>query len=353
VTVGETLLAEVTVTNTGRLPLLDLVVQGWGLPLPVDAEPEEGVVLGNLKPGESRQVRFPLACRGRGTFVLGGCRILSDFPFGLLQAYKVVKAPTRLIVHPSFRPLSRFNLPAGRRFQPGGIAMASQVGDSFEYLGNREWRDGDNPRDIDWRSTARLAGAAGAQLVVREWREEYFLRVGVVLDTHVPLAGPTPSRMFLRELKERLPGQSSPAARKAALERAISLCAAVSDSLARQDYIVDLFAAGPTIYHLLAGRSLAYREQILDILSCVEGTPEEPLSRIAPRLSEELDRLTTVICIVLNWDESRRRFVDDLRAQGVGVKVLWVSETEEAHADEPDLQVLPPSAFLHGGVDVL
>lgn len=354
ITAGETLLAEVTVHNAGRLPVHDLVVQGWGLPLAVDALPEEGVRVGHLAPGARQSVAFPLHCWGRGSFVLGGCRLLSDFPFGLLQAYRISKQPTRLIVHPAFRPLSRFDLPTGRRFQPGGIAMASQVGDSFEYLGNREWRDGDSPRDIDWRATARLAGAASSPLVVREWREEYFLRVGVVLDTHVPTAGPRSQRLFVREMQERLPGGVGERGRRlAALERAVSLCAAVSDALARQEYIVDLFAAGPNLYHLMAGRSLAYREQILDILACVEGSPEEPLSLIAPRLMLELDRITTVICIVLDWDEARQAFVDELRQHGVGVKILWVSETEDAQATERDMTVLPPSLFDQGGVDSL
>jgi uncharacterized protein (DUF58 family) len=353
ITAGETLQAEITVENTSRWPLADLIVQGWGLPLKVDAEPEEGIALGLLRSYESQTIAFPLVCRGRGAYILGGCRVLTDFPFGLLQSYRIQRTPTRLIVHPAFRPLTRFNLPSGRRFQPGGIAMASQVGDSFEYLGNREWRDGDNPRDIDWRATARLSGATGTSLVVREWREEYFLRVGVVLDTHVPVGQPTSKRMFLRELSERLPGHSSQEQRLAALERAVSVCAAVSDALARQDYIVDIFAAGPNLYHLTAGRSLAYREQILDILACVEGSPEEPLSHIAPRLHQELDRLTTVICIVLDWDEPRRQFVDELRQHGVGVKVLWIAGNEDAQPDEADLQVLTPQMLAQGGIDVL
>lgn len=353
ITAGETLLAEVTVENTGRFPIPDLVLQAWGLPLAVDAQPEDGIPVGYLRRGESRVVELPLHCRGRGAFVLGGFRLLTDFPFGLLQAYRVVQQSSRLIVHPAFQPLTRFELPTGRRFQPGGIAMASQIGDSFEYHGNREWRDGDSPRDIDWRATARLAGAATSTLVVREWREEYFLRVGVVLDTHVPAENDKSERLFLREVQERLPGKSPRARRQAALERAISLCAAVSDALSRQEYIVDLFAAGPNLYHLMAGRSLAYREQILDILACVEGSPEEPLSQIAPRLTLELDRITTVICIVLDWDEARRAFVDELRQSGVGVKVLWVSETEDAQATEGDMKVLPPSVFAAGGVDIL
>lgn len=354
---GETLAVEVTVEHIGRLPLplLDLRVQPWGLPLAVDAVDAEGVELGTLVPREQRRLRVALTCRERGAFTLSGWRVLSDFPFGLLNAYRVVRVATGVTVHPTYTPLTHFTLPQGRRHQPGGIAMASQVGDSFEYLGNREWREGDSLRDIDWRATARLAGAVGAPLVVREWREEYFLRVGVVMDTHVPEPQRPQRRLFSREIEERLRPQErlARARRLANLERAVSVCAAISDSLARQDYLVDLFAAGPNLYHLMAGRSLAYREQILDLLACVEPSPEEPLSQIAPKLMEELNRLTTVICIVLEWDEPRRRFVEELRAQGVGVKVIWVAESEEASAPDPTVRVLVPSAFLGEGVTQL
>lgn len=354
---GETLAAEVTVEHTGRspIPLLDLSLQAWGLPLSVDAVQEEGVVLGALARGEQSGVRAELLCRERGSFTLRGWRVVTDFPFGLLNRYRVLPVATSLIVHPVYTPLSHFTLPQGRRHQPGGIAMASQIGDSFEYLGNREWREGDNPRDIDWRATARLAGAAGSPLVVREWREEYFLRVGVVLDTHVPTLPTATKRLFAREFGEwRHPDRHQSRERRlATLERAISVCAAVSDALARQDYIVDLFAAGPNLYHLMAGRSLAYREQILDLLACVEPSPEEPLSQIAPKLIEELNRMTTIICIVLDWDEPRRHFVEDLRAQGVGVKVIWVADREDATALDASVQVVTPSVFQAGGVTQL
>ena len=155
----------------------------------------------------------------------------------------------------------------GRRWQPGGILTAASTGDSFEYAGNRAWREGDSLRDIDWRATARHFGAPDGGLVVREWREEYFLRVGVILDTHVPKAGSKAAR----------------AVRLETLERAVSVCAALSDALAERDYLVDLFAAGPKLLHLTAGRGLAYKEQILDELALVGPTDDEPLSQVAPK----------------------------------------------------------------------
>ena len=56
---------------------------------------------------------------------------------------------------------------------------------------------------------------------------------------------------------------------------------------------------------------------------------------------------------MLDWDEPRRRFVDDLRQHGVGVKVIWITENEEAQPDEADLQVITPAMFAQGGIDAL
>src|SRR5439155_5720747 len=119
----------------------------------------------------------------------------------------------------------------------------------------------------------------------------------VILDTHVP-------RRARPERRE-------------AFERAVSLCAGISDYMARQDYLVDLFAAGPNLYHLTAGRSLAYLDQILDILACVEENPADPFDVIEPQIAELMARISTVICVFLDWNETRRAFAHRLLAQGV------------------------------------
>jgi uncharacterized protein (DUF58 family) len=181
------------------------------------------------------------------------------------------------------------------------VALASSLGESFEFIGNREYREGDNIRDIDWRATARLC-----RPIVREYRDEYYLRVAVVLDTHIPKG----AKPIVRE----------------AFERAVSIGAAISDYMARQEYLVDLFAAGPNLYHLTAGRSLAYLDQILDILACVKENPAEPFQIIEPEIMENLSRITTVICIFLDWNAARRDFVERLRQQGAGVKVVIVRD---------------------------
>ncbi len=297
---GELLPVEVEVERAGGVRT-EMFVVPHRLPAGIEPGEEGGARVRPLGKGEKIRLRTSLRCSKRGVYRLTGYRVVTDFPFGVLMARRVFPEPRTLLVYPPFTRLIRLDIGTGRRYQPGGVALASILGDSFEYLGNREFREGDSVRDIDWRATARLQN-----LIVREYREEYFLRVAVILDTHVP--------------------RRARAAQKATFERAVSVCAAVSDYMARQEYLVDLFAAGPDLYHLTSGRSLAYLDQILDILACVESSATEPFEVIEPEIMETMAQLTTVICVMLDWNETRRAFVRRLQEQGVGVKVIVVRE---------------------------
>jgi uncharacterized protein (DUF58 family) len=325
---GEQLSCEITVTQTGRLPSLDLQVMPARLPLRINSVPADGMPVGTLRHGESRRVRVALSCPRRGAYKLWGWRVETDFPTGLMTAYRSFPDAATLFVHPTFTRIHQMEIPVGRRHQPGGVALASKVGESMEYLGNREFRQGDSIRDIDWRATARMAGTP----VVREWREEYFQRVGVVLDTFIDADLPADEKALQRAL----------------FERAVSVSAAVGDYMARQEYIVDIFAAGPNLYHLTAGRSLAYLDQILDILACVEESPVEPLSVIEPQILANLEQLTSVVCVFLAWDGVRQAFVENLRRGGAGVKVLLIVEEGAPVASGRGVTVIDRDTFLTG-----
>lgn len=326
---GETLPVELEVTNGGRGLAPEWRVLAHRLPLLIEHTPVGGAPLPPLSPGQSATGKIGLLCKRRGVYDLKGWRIETSYPFGLLSSGRVFGEPSRLLVFPSFTPLASLDVPSGRRHHPGGVALASQVADSFEFLGNREYREGDNPRDIDWRATARLQ-----KPIVREYREEFFLRVAVVLDTHLP------------DVNE--------AAARDNFERAVSLCAAVGDFMARRDYLVDIFAAGPNLYHLLAGRSLAYLDQILDILACVDPNPDEPFETLEPEILENLAQINAIVCIFLDWNSARRAFCERLARSGAGIKILVVRDTpcsEEPLADTAlggEIPVITREQFIGG-----
>lgn len=298
---GETLPVEIEVTNAGRKTARDWRLIGHRLPPHIGFEPTHGALLPPLKSGGKSRLTIELRAARRGVFSLRGWRVETSFPFALLNTARVFSEERRLLVFPAFVPLTHLAIPTGRRHHPGGVALVSHLGESMEYLGNREYREGDNPRDIDWRATARLQ-----KPILREYREEYFLRVAVVLDTHLPISDEASSASF---------------------ERAVSLCAAVGDFMARQEYLVDIFAAGPNLYHLTAGRSLAYLDQILDILACVDANPNEPFDTLEPEILENLAQINAIVCLFLDWNETRRAFCERLQNSGVGLKIIIARDT--------------------------
>jgi len=276
----------------------------WGAPLPASAglevEPVEAFVEAEGRPA---RVRLTFRPRSRGRYVLPSLGVARTDAFGLVRSKSVWLPEQVVLAYPRYYALDELPLPMGRRYQPGGIPLASEVGDSLEFVGTREYREGDPLRKIHWRSWGRLG-----KPVVKEYQEEYFSRIALVLDTFLPKRPRPPER-------ERF-------------EAAISLLASVAGHFSRSDEVVDILAAGPDLYEVSTGRSLGYLDNVLDVLACLEPSPAPPFESIGPPLFERLERLTTVVAVMLEWDDAREAFLRRVRAMGVAVRVLLVHEGE-------------------------
>jgi uncharacterized protein (DUF58 family) len=262
-------------------------------------EPREAVVAaGSQEPAE---VTVKLRALRRGRYVLRGPAARSSDPLRLALTRPVSLPEQVLLAYPRFYSMEQFLIPAGRRYQPGGIPLASSTGDAIEFVGTREYREGDPLRNIHWRSWARRG-----EPVVKEYQEEYFARIALILDTFVPL------RHTARD--------------EGSFEAAISVVASIADFFSRSEYIVDILAAGPDLYEVSAGRSLAYLENILDVLACLEPCAQPPFQTIGPALFDKLAQITTVVAVLLDWDAPREAFLRRVRALGTAVHVLLVHE---------------------------
>jgi uncharacterized protein (DUF58 family) len=268
--------------------------------------------------GRPTRVAVDLHPRRRGRYVLPRLGLARTDLFGLLRSRAVFGPETVVLVYPRYYTLEELPLPVGRRYQPGGIPLASEVGDSLEFVGTREYREGDPLRKIHWRSWGRLG-----RPVVKEYQEEYFSRIALVLDTFLP-----------RRARPR---------ERVRFEAAISLLASVADHFGRSEEVVDVLAAGPDLYEVSTGRSLGTLDSVLDVLACLEPSPAPPFETIGPALFERLERLTTVVAVMLEWDEARESFLRRVRALGVAVRVLLVHEGETQR----------PWADASGDIDVV
>ncbi len=107
---------------------------------------------------EPADVAGCLPALSRGVYRVVAARVSSVWPLGLLRASRVLEAPGELVVYPE---------PAGASDATGGIgALAGDAGG--ETRGQpaelREFRPGDELRNVHWRATARRGVP-----VVLEW----------------------------------------------------------------------------------------------------------------------------------------------------------------------------------------
>ena len=311
---GEVFSYRVRVKNIGRRVARNVVIEERGLPpdlRPVDDSP----VIEVLAPGERVSVTLKLNCLRRGAYELEQLQGTSSFPTGLFKSGQKVAMSSRLLVYPRIAEVGTFEVPHSRNHQPGGIAVASHVGESTEFLGMRDWRQGDRLRDIHWPSTARVG-----RLIAKEFQEEYFVRLAVVLDIEAPRA---------RD--------------ETRLERAVSLTAGITDVLARKEYIVDIFAAGDDVYHFQAGRSLAYLGNILEILACVDAGNRLDTQALQSVLLPEAPRLSAVVFVMMDWDSERANLVNLLKSHGLAVRVISMRKERQPDGLEPSEIVKAPT----------
>ncbi len=312
VMMGDTLPVEYRLRNIGRVPLWCPDIEA--LPLPsnmhfVSARPSFDM----LAPGKEARLRADVIARRRGRYVFAVPRVDSAFPFHLWRWGHNGAGERKVVVYPSFTPLRDVDMSFGLRYQPGGVAFSSHIGSSMEFLSCREFRTGDDPRHLHSRSWARLGTP-----VVREFREEYLCRTALVLDTY------RRHRVVLRR-----------AAEDAVLEAGISLSAAVADYLASREYLIEFFAAGSEIYRFDAGRSLAYLEDILDVLSCIEPSRSDPFATLSAMIESDKLQMSSAILILLTWDSVRADLVRDLMDAGVAVKVVLLHENHTEDGNIP------------------
>ncbi|MBI4820851.1 MAG: DUF58 domain-containing protein [Deltaproteobacteria bacterium] len=305
VTVDEPLEIGVVIENRSARDALAIRVQRPLLPFDGRWTGAPSVVR-KIEPGETRRAATSAAFATRGVHHLdpfyAGCIV----PLGVTVGPSLESPAARFVVVPRIAPVARLRVEMATRYQPGGVALASQIGESRELMGLRPYRPGDRVRDLSARGWGRVGYP-----VVREYQEEYFTRVGVVLDT------------------DGLDGDER------GLEAAISLAAGVVAHFTRGEALIDLLVVGDKLHRLTLGRSLGFLEQALDLLAAVEPSAGFDQERVSSILTPHLSRLSCVVFVARVEDEGRRALVRRVRSTGTGCRALVVGESLGGFAAVP------------------
>lgn len=117
----------------------------------------------------------PLA-RGEARFSPAELRLFS--PLRLWQVTRRAGPAGMVRVYPNFRALAGYTLLAtDNRLSQIGVLQVRRRGEGMEFHQLREYRQGDPPRAIEWKATAR-----SGKLISREYEEEKDQRVLLVVD---------------------------------------------------------------------------------------------------------------------------------------------------------------------------
>jgi uncharacterized protein (DUF58 family) len=241
----------------------------------------------------------PVVFNRRGDFSLDGFTAYEVAPFGLTQRRLGESQAFSVRVVPKPANVVAMKTPLASKHQPGGVALASKTGESMELIGVRDYRRGDRLRDISARAWARTGKPA-----VREYREEYFSRIGVFLDTDALL-------------------YDDPA-----FEAAIELAAGIVRHVSRGEALIDLLVAGDRVQTLMLGRSLGYLEQALDFLATVEKSPPYDREALMAQVAPHTEQLSCAVVISGQWGDDQAALAAQLEARGVRVVRVVVTSDD-------------------------
>jgi uncharacterized protein (DUF58 family) len=243
----------------------------------------------NLGVGGQTKVMVEITPHRRGVIRLNDLRVVLPDPLSLFQRCCKVKAPAAtLTVLPRRYPLPPIELPGSARFQVGGEVTGNAIGNAGEFVGLRDYRDGDPLRLIHWRSWARTG-----RPIVKELEDTYYPRYGLVLDTF-PTSGP--GELF---------------------EDVVAVAASFAAAIDTRESLLDLMFIKDQAHIVTAGRGLAKAEKLLEVLAAVEPAPQPGFETLTRLVLRHGDELTSCLVIFAGWDETRAAFLRGLARSGI------------------------------------
>lgn len=265
-----------------------------------------------LLPNDKQHLSFEIMPSQRGRLRLNGMTVIRPDPLGLFKSFLTIPIQQSVLVLPKRYSLPPVNLPGTRKYQSGGVALASSVGDSEEFISLRDYRPGDPLRLIHWKSWAKTG-----KPVVKEYQDEFFVRHALILDT------------FQKSENSVI------------FEEAVSVAASFTYSIQTQESLLDLMFVGAEAYCFTSGRGLSHTDKMLEILASVKTCTDKPFTVLPPSVFERASMLSGCICILLSWDDERKLFIERLRALGIPLLVLVVTDEKDANIDDPSFDLGP------------
>ena len=184
---GEPLILDYTLENDRRWTAgLALIVEDDLVPVDRSVSGSGGltprVFFARVPAGERGRVRWSAPGPKRGKYRFRSMDLVTRSPFGLLERRVTLTEPDQLLVYPRVGPLSRrWHLVQRHANETRRGQRHDRSAQHHEYHGLRDYRPGDSPRLIHWRTSARLG-----QPMVKEFEQQNEQDLAILIDPWLP-----------------------------------------------------------------------------------------------------------------------------------------------------------------------
>lgn len=248
---------------------------------------EASVLYSRVPRKQYRVAPYQLRLLKRGVYRFGPCEVSTRFPLGITERGQVVKVQDQILVYPRLGILSGSWKRQLRGYTQVELVAAKKTGaadDEFHHI--REYRSGDDPRAIHWKTSARRN-----ELMVREYREMRDRDINLILD-----------------LRSRKKGS-----RSSLTENAVSLAATIAIDQIRVngEVSLDFYGTGAAEYKWPRESEIRDLDNLLDLFAVVESGSEDRLEAILSRVSDTRGTNTRTVVISTRSFDAFHADMDD------------------------------------------
>jgi uncharacterized protein (DUF58 family) len=243
------------------------------------------------------QVKISFIPTRRGPITFADSYLAKPDLLGLFRRLLVLKAPQTCLVLPKQYTLKPLALAGKRKYQAGGVSLASSVGNSSEFMSLRDYQHGDPLNSIHWKSYAKHG-----KLIVKEYQDEYFVRRALLLDTFVGDAAPEQ------------------------FEAAVSVAASIAVNERQNEALLDLMFVGLQTYCFTAGRGVDQLPHLQEILASVQASSEGSFTQLQQAVLARAGVCSSLVCVLMHWDQARQDLIKQMLAHGLPVAVFLLHD---------------------------
>lgn len=252
----------------------------------------------------SRLLHFGLTAQRRGYYPVGPIRITLGDAFGLFRGQREFTSQLRITVYPRIHQMEGLAVPLSQPFGPVRTREKA-FEDPSNQSGLREYRPGDNPRHIHWKTAARMG-----ELMLRE----YELNATTQLLLFPDLCG-TSQVGFNQQTQTSTE------------EKAIEIAASLAALGLRRKIDVGLICHGRERHAVGVGRGQRNFHEILEVLARAEAAGSLPIDQVVELEAAHLTNSSTLVIITPQLTAQLAALILRLRAKHQVMLVLLRRET--------------------------